>query len=157
MTLVEVMVAFLIMSLFAVSAFSLTLQSQKGVLSDYYRLEAYRIAQTISEQAMQASFPGNFTAAYLTSSDNSTRWTWTADQSANLRMGLHDRSAKGLYATGRSAVTFRKEILDPASPGFAATGLPANIGSASVLAIRISWRFAGKDEQLVLPVIRGGN
>lgn len=150
MTLVEVMIAMAIISFFSLSAFSLTLLNEKRTSANFYRLEAYRLAQTIAEHAMEVTYPGNFTTTYLMGTNDptsATQYQWTGTERAMLKSSALGTSATQFtYPSAGSGVVFTKTITN---------GSP--IGTALVLNINISWNYAGRAYSISIPVVRGGN
>ena len=139
MTLVEVMVEMVIISIFATSAVSLMLQSQKQNLANFYRLEAYRLAQTIAEHAMQGPY-SNFddTGVQAASATGTpTVWTWSNTENAMLRsIPSGNKDATFTYPAGANPVIFTKTIKT-------ILNCP-KIGSAKVLQVNIEWDFGGR-------------
>lgn len=146
------MVALTIMAMVAASSISITLFNQKRTLSDQYRLEAYRLAQSIAEHAMQVNYPTNFTPDFLMATNDptsATQWTWTNTEKATLRSSGGDKGkAQFTYPSADGGVTFTKTI---------ASRTVAGIGTARVLDITISWTFARRTQSITIPVVRGGN
>jgi type II secretory pathway pseudopilin PulG len=142
MTLVEVIVAIIIIGMFATSAFSLSLQNQKQNLANFYRLEAFRLAQTIAEHAMQIPYT-NFDAARIkadSSTGTATAWTWTDTENATLRsIPAGNKDAAFAYPAGTNPVVYTKYV----GPPLDAT-TPTTVGTAKVIQINISWTFAGR-------------
>jgi Tfp pilus assembly protein PilV len=150
MTLVEVMIAMAIITFFTLSAFSLTLFNRRRTMANFYRLEAYRLAQSIAEHAMQVTFPTNFTPTYLMATNDptsATQYIWTGTERAMLRSSsLGNNITQFTYPTGSDGVVFTKTITDGAT-----------IGTARVLNVQVSWTFAGRGYNISIPVVRGGN
>ncbi|MBK9991104.1 MAG: hypothetical protein IPP19_10305 [Verrucomicrobia bacterium] len=150
MTLVEVMIAMVIITFFSLSAFSLTMFNEKRTSVNFYRLEAYKLAQSIAEHAMQVSFPTNFTPAYLMATNDpasATQYQWTNTERAMLNpSAIGSKAVQFSYPAKGSGVIFTKTI----TAGTA-------IGTARVININISWNYAGRAYNITLPVVRGGN
>src|SRR4051812_35950264 len=90
MTLVEVMIAMIIMTGAAMSVFMIARQNLRQALSGLYRAEAYRIAQRISEHAMTVPL-SSFTPTGITTSDlNGTpaQWVWTDTENSQTNLSL---------------------------------------------------------------------
>jgi len=151
MTLAEVIVAMLIISLFATSAISLTLFNQRRTLVNFYRLEAYRLALSVAEHAMEVPL-ANFNATYLMATNDpasATQWQWTGTENAMLHSSSMDKTLSSFtYPTTAYPMTFTKNIAPPASSA-------ASLGSAQELDITITWSLSGRSYSIVVPVVRG--
>jgi type II secretory pathway pseudopilin PulG len=154
MTLVEAVVALLVIGLFAGSMLSLLRLNRRNALENAYRLEAYRIAQTIAEHAMSVAFPTDFRPAGVTAvnpamistqAGTATAWTWVNPEPSSTRLStVGSRLAQFIYTPGDSPVMFTKTV-----------DLGPTTGTATTLNITIDWRFAQRNYRIILPVVRG--
>jgi len=149
MTLVEVMIAITIITFFALTAYNITLFNYRRTMANFYRLEAYRLAQTISERAMELPFPANFNAAGVKTNDltDVPQWIWTDQEPATLRATLLGSTAAQFVYPTTSSVTFTKAVTDRAAGSYS--------GSASVIDVTISWVYNRRNYSVTLPVVRG--
>lgn len=151
MTLIEVMIAMFVITIFTMSAFALALYCQKRTLANYHRLEAYQIVRTIAEHAMQVTYPDQFTPAGVTAADRvgtPSAWVWSNTQAANLRTFATEGSvAKLAYPTTGRPVVFTKTITQ---------GTPFAGNNGLVLNVTVTWTFDRRNYSISVPIVRGG-
>jgi len=147
MTLVEVMIAMIIITGGAMSAFMIARQNLRQALGTLYRAEAYRIAQRISEHAMTVPL-SVFTPAGVGSSDPTgtpAQWIWSPTEASQTSLSLRGDSTDALiYPTTTTSVVFVKTLSSGPSPG-----------RATALNITISWTYAGRNNSITIPLVRG--